>query len=124
MHACGEAPLHGMPVLFDSWKDVSGILCESRQAWPTRMASDDSGRAVAKLAASRILYYVLMVSPEPQSESNEVLGDTELRASLEQVGRVTDTSSEDSFRLIVETIPGLVAVMTPRRGRACQPPSA
>jgi hypothetical protein len=88
------------------------------------MASDDSGRAVAKLAASRILYYVLMVSPEPQSESNEVLGDTELRASLEQVGRVTDTSSEDSFRLIVETIPGLVAVMTPRRGRACQPPSA
>jgi PAS domain-containing protein len=53
-----------------------------------------------------------MVSPEHQSESKQVLGDTELRASLEQVGRVTDSSSEDSFRLIVETIPGLVAVMT------------
>src|SRR5580658_7317840 len=52
-----------------------------------------------------------MVSPDHNSESKQVR-ETELRASLEHVGAVADTSSEDSFRLIVETIPGLVAVMT------------
>jgi PAS domain S-box-containing protein len=32
---------------------------------------------------------------------------------LEFVGAIIDISSEESFRLIVETIPGLIAVMTP-----------
>jgi formate hydrogenlyase transcriptional activator len=43
------------------------------------------------------------VTARPFSDS---LGD------LEFVGAVTDISSEESFRLIVETIPGLIAVMT------------
>jgi len=43
------------------------------------------------------------VTARPSSDSS---GD------LEFVGAVTDISSEESFRLIVETIPGLVAVMT------------
>jgi len=52
-----------------------------------------------------------MVPPEHKSESKRAL-EAEFRASLEHPGVVANTSSEDTFRLIVETIPGLVAVMT------------